>query len=156
MTKTLNVKRRSIKSPPRPRRTVHRLSIFPLSNSVPHSVTVPHGRFRHGNNRAELRTQFRTVPSFPQHLRGFQDLLRCLHSVLIGLEIEFFYKAKAIKKPHAVASATAQGFVFLYLFCVRIGGYAPQWRSSVTLSEFVIFATNGSVRGYLSLIRTRL
>lgn len=116
MTKTLNVKRRSIKSPPRPRRTVHRLSIFPLSNSVPHSVTVPHGRFRHGNNRAELRTQFRTVPSFPQHLRGFQDLLRCLHSVLIGLEIEFFYKAKAIKKPHAVASATAQGFVFLYLF----------------------------------------
>ena len=148
MTKTLNVKRRSNRASARPRRTVHRLFIFPFSNRVPHSVqgsarTVP-------SRKQSCCTPFSVPHSsgpFPQHLCGFQDLLRCLHSVLIGLEIEFFYKAKANKKASCRNFCYSTRLLFLYLFCARISGYAPQWRSSVTLSEFVIFATNGSGNG---------
>ena len=47
----------------RPRRTIRCHSVIPISETFPHSVTVPHGRFRHGNNRAELRSSFRTLLS---------------------------------------------------------------------------------------------
>ena len=107
----------------RPRRTIHRLSIFTLSNSVPHSVqgsarTVPSRNQSCGTPYAVPHS---SAP-FPQHLRGFQDLLRCLHSVLIGLEIEFFYKAKANKKAscHDVCHSTR--------LRVSISVFVPEFR----------------------------
>ena len=123
MTKTLNVKRRSIKASPRPRRTVHRLSIFTLSSRLPHSVqgsarTVPS---RKQSCCTPFSVPHSSVP-IPQHLRGFQDFLRCLHSVLIGLEIEFFYKAKAIKK------ASCRNFCYSTRLRISISFLCPYGR----------------------------
>ena len=51
---------------------------------------------------------------------------------------------------------TAQGLCFYILFAPIWAVYVPQWRASVTLSEFVIFATNGSVTEHnLQIIRTQ-
>ena len=130
MTKTLNVKRRSNRASARPRRTVHRLFIFPFSNRVPHSVqgsarTVPS---RKQSCCTPFAVPHSSVP-FPQHLRGFQDFLRCLHSVLIGLEIEFFYKAKANKK------ASCRNFCYSTRLRVSISFLCPNFglRSAVAL-----------------------
>jgi hypothetical protein len=103
----------------RPRRNVHLLFIIYRSDRVPHSVPVHAPTVPSRNNRAALRTKFRTLRVVFPLFTGFPGNL---NKISVSLLSGVFHKAKIKNKPHAMTFVTAQGFI------CSISVFVPEFR----------------------------